>query len=74
MLFRETSPFLKPGEQTWEPVVEGLTAYFVFGEVLYALQVLGGDRNHCGDCAAPDGQREICPSYPDRDPPKSVNN
>lgn len=42
MLFRETSPFLKPGEQTWEPVVEGLTAYFVFGEVLYALQVLGG--------------------------------
>ena len=42
MLFRETSPFLKPGEQTWEPVVEGLTAYFVFGEVLYALQVLRG--------------------------------
>jgi drug/metabolite transporter (DMT)-like permease len=42
MLFRETSPFLKPGEQTWEPVVEGFTAYFVLGEVLFPLQVLGG--------------------------------
>jgi drug/metabolite transporter (DMT)-like permease len=27
---------------TWEPVVAGMTAYFVLGEVLYPLQVLGG--------------------------------
>jgi drug/metabolite transporter (DMT)-like permease len=27
---------------TWEPVVAGFTAYFVLGEVLYPLQVLGG--------------------------------
>lgn len=27
---------------TWEPVVAGVTAYFVLGEVLYPLQVLGG--------------------------------
>jgi drug/metabolite transporter (DMT)-like permease len=26
----------------WEPVVAGLTAYFVLGEVLFPLQVLGG--------------------------------
>ena len=27
---------------TWEPVVAGITAYFVLGEVLFPLQVLGG--------------------------------
>jgi len=27
---------------TWEPVVAGLTAYFVLGEVLSPLQVVGG--------------------------------
>jgi drug/metabolite transporter (DMT)-like permease len=27
---------------TWEPVVAGMTAYFVLGEVLFPLQVLGG--------------------------------
>jgi len=27
---------------TWEPVVAGFTAYFVLGEVLHPLQVLGG--------------------------------
>ena len=27
---------------TWEPVVAGVTAYFVLGEVLFPLQVLGG--------------------------------
>jgi drug/metabolite transporter (DMT)-like permease len=27
---------------TWEPVVAGVTAYFVLGEVLFSLQVLGG--------------------------------
>jgi drug/metabolite transporter (DMT)-like permease len=27
---------------TWEPVVAGFTAYFVLGEVLFPLQVLGG--------------------------------
>jgi len=27
---------------TWEPVVAGMTAYLVLGEVLYPLQVLGG--------------------------------
>lgn len=27
---------------TWEPVVAGLTAYFVLGEVLFSPQVLGG--------------------------------
>jgi drug/metabolite transporter (DMT)-like permease len=27
---------------TWEPVVAGVAAYFVLGEVLYPLQVLGG--------------------------------
>jgi drug/metabolite transporter (DMT)-like permease len=27
---------------TWEPVVAGMTAYFVLGELLYPLQVLGG--------------------------------
>jgi drug/metabolite transporter (DMT)-like permease len=27
---------------TWEPVVAGLAAYLVLGEVLYPLQVLGG--------------------------------
>jgi len=27
---------------TWEPVVAGFTAYFVLGEVLYPLQVVGG--------------------------------
>jgi drug/metabolite transporter (DMT)-like permease len=27
---------------TWEPVIAGLTAYFVLGEVLHPLQVLGG--------------------------------
>lgn len=27
---------------TWEPVVAGFAAYFVLGEVLYPLQVLGG--------------------------------
>ena len=27
---------------TWEPVVAGITAYFVLGEILFPLQVLGG--------------------------------
>jgi drug/metabolite transporter (DMT)-like permease len=27
---------------TWEPVVAGVTAYFVLGEVLFPFQVLGG--------------------------------
>jgi drug/metabolite transporter (DMT)-like permease len=27
---------------TWEPVIAGLTAYFVLGEVLHPLQVVGG--------------------------------
>ncbi len=27
---------------TWEPVVAGITAHFVLGEVLFSLQVLGG--------------------------------
>ena len=27
---------------TWEPVVAGLTAYFVLGEMLYPLQIAGG--------------------------------
>ncbi|PIX21613.1 MAG: EamA family transporter, partial [Deltaproteobacteria bacterium CG_4_8_14_3_um_filter_45_9] len=27
---------------TWEPVVAGMTAYFVLGEILFPLQVLGG--------------------------------
>ena len=27
---------------TWEPVVAGITAYFVLGEVLFPLQVVGG--------------------------------
>jgi drug/metabolite transporter (DMT)-like permease len=27
---------------TWEPVVAGITAYFVLEEVLFPLQVLGG--------------------------------
>jgi drug/metabolite transporter (DMT)-like permease len=27
---------------TWEPVVAGVTAYFVLGEALFPLQVLGG--------------------------------
>jgi drug/metabolite transporter (DMT)-like permease len=27
---------------TWEPVVAGIAAYFILGEVLYPLQVLGG--------------------------------
>ena len=27
---------------TWEPVVAGIAAYFVLGEALYPLQVVGG--------------------------------
>ena len=49
---------------SWEPVVAGLTAYFVLGEVLFPLQVLGGIGVIAAVILLQMGKEKAAPSVP----------
>ncbi|MFB3886130.1 MAG: DMT family transporter [Thermodesulfobacteriota bacterium] len=49
---------------TWEPVVAGFAAYFVLGEVLYPLQILGGIAVIAAIALLQIGREKSAPSTP----------
>lgn len=58
---------------TWEPVIAGLTAYFVLGEVLHPAAGPWGYGSDCGGHSPPDGQGKSGSRHSPGNSPEGLN-